>query len=113
MDALAYGYEPAYFRVRAGVPVRWEIADKGFSGCTNAILSRGLFEGQIDLLSGTTTIKEFTPKNRGEYKFSCWMGMASGVIEVIDPSTDSGPAQGGVDASGGEVPSGAQGCGCG
>ncbi|MCJ7620196.1 MAG: sulfite exporter TauE/SafE family protein [Anaerolineae bacterium] len=114
MDALAYGYEPAYFKVRAGVAVRWEIADKGFSGCTNAILSRDLFEGQVDLLTGGTTIKEFTPENPGEYKFSCWMGMASGVIEVIDPSTDSGPAQSrGVNASGGEVSSRAQGCGCG
>ena len=113
MDALAYGYEPAYFKVRSGVPVRWEIADRGFSGCTNAIVSRGLFEGQVDLLAGGTTIKEFTPENPGAYKFSCWMGMASGLIEVIDSSTGSGPAQGTVDALGGEVPSGAQGCGCG
>lgn len=113
MDALAYGYEPAYFKVRSGVPVRWEIADRGFSGCTNAIVSRGLFEGQVDLLSGGTTIKEFTPENPGAYKFSCWMGMASGVIEVIDTSTGSGLAQGTVDALGGEVLSGVQGCGCG
>jgi len=83
MDASAYGYRPRWFRVQAGVPVRWEIADKGTSGCTNAVISRSLFEGEIALTPGETSVAEFTPQRPGAYKFSCWMGMVWGVIEVV------------------------------
>jgi uncharacterized protein len=84
MDAATSGYTPNYLKVRAGVPVKWEITDKGTSGCTNAIISKSLFDGQIDLNPNETAIKEFTPKTPGKYKFSCWMGMVSGVIEVVN-----------------------------
>ena len=83
MDASSSGYKPNYFKVRAGIPVRWEITDTGTSGCTNAIISKSLFDGEIDLTPGQTSIKEFTPQNPGKYKFSCWMGMISGIMEVI------------------------------
>lgn len=82
MDAFSYAYKPNYFRVKASIPVRWEITDKGVSGCTNAVISKGLFEGRIDLGGGRTSIKEFTPQRTGRYKFSCWMGMVSGIIDV-------------------------------
>lgn len=107
MDALAYGYEPNGFRVRAGIPVRWEITNKGVSGCTNAIVSKGLFEGEIDL-NKNLAVKEFTPQKPGRYKFSCWMGMISGVIEVVDQS--SSPNE--LLVPGSEIPSGARGCSC-
>lgn len=84
MDALAYSYSPNYFQVQVGVPVRWEVIDKGISGCTNAIISRNLFEGEFPLILGDISIKEFTPTQPGKYKFSCWMGMVSGIIEVVD-----------------------------
>jgi len=84
MNASARGYSPNYFKVRAGVPVRWEITDKGTSGCTNAVISRNLFNGEIELTRGKVSVKEFTPQKAGRYRFSCWMGMVSGTIEVID-----------------------------
>ena len=84
MDASSRGYTPNYFKVRVGVPVRWEITDRGTSGCTNAIISRGLFDGEIPLTPGQVSVKEFTPQKLGKYKFSCWMGMISGTIEVSD-----------------------------
>ncbi len=84
MDASSRGYSPSYLKVKVGIPVRWEITDKGTSGCTNAIISRSLFEGEIPLTPGQTSVKEFTPEKPGKYKFSCWMGMVSGIIEVID-----------------------------
>jgi sulfite exporter TauE/SafE/copper chaperone CopZ/plastocyanin len=84
MDASSRGYSPNYFKVKVGIPVRWEIKDIGTSGCTNAIISRSLFEGEIPLTPGQTSVKEFTPEKPGKYKFSCWMGMVSGIIEVID-----------------------------
>lgn len=84
MDASASGYSPNYLKVRVGIPVRWEITDKGTSGCTNAVISKDLFEGNIPLTLGQTSVKEFTPEKVGKYKFSCWMGMVSGVIEVVN-----------------------------
>ena len=117
MDAYSYGYEPDYFKVQAGIPVRWEITDKGTSGCTNAIISKGLFDEEISLVPGETSVKEFTPEKPGKYKFSCWMGMISGIIEVVDTtnSTKNSPTSlNGLDRNDAAViPSGAKGCGCG
>jgi uncharacterized protein len=84
MDALAFGYRPNYFKVRVGVPVRWEISDRGSSGCTNAVISREFFDGEIPLTPGELSVKEFTPEKTGRYTFSCWMGMISGTIDVVD-----------------------------
>lgn len=117
MDATSNGYSPNYFKVRVGVPVRWEITDKGTSGCTNAVISKGLFPDQIPLTNSQVSVKEFTPQKIGKYKFSCWMGMISGVIEVVDgknantnsislPSTNSAAGDTNV------ISSGASGCGC-
>jgi len=119
MNASASGYSPNYFKVAAGIPVRWEITDVGTSGCTNAVISQGLFSGQIPLTPGQTSIKEFTPTKTGKYKFSCWMGMISGVIEVVDQNS---PSKASVSAALSQnnnqnsdqvIPSGAKGCGCG
>lgn len=90
MDASSSGYKPNYFKVKTGVPVRWEINDTGTSGCTNAVISRSLFDGQIDLTPGQLSVKEFTPEKPGKYKFSCWMGMISGTIEVVDQNGSTG-----------------------
>lgn len=116
MNASAAGYIPNYFKVRVNIPVRWEVTDTGTSGCTNAIISKDLFLGQIDLIPGKVSIKEFTPTKVGKYKFSCWMGMVTGTIEVIDPSENSKPASpnnSGSVINNQTIESGAQGCGCG
>lgn len=119
MEASSVGYDPNYFKIRVGVPVRWEITDTGTSGCTNAIISKSLFDGSIDLTPGQVSIKEFTPKKAGRYKFSCWMGMVSGIIEVVDGSGgDAVQTQASVASASGNtndqtIPSGAAGCGCG
>lgn len=105
MNASASGYSPNKFTIRVGVPTKMEVTDTGTSGCTNAIISK-LFEGQIDLTPGKTTIKEFTPAKVGVYKFSCWMGMVSGTIEVVDDT-------GSVGTNTAPVATGAKGCGCG
>jgi plastocyanin domain-containing protein len=116
MDAKSSGYSPNKLKVRAGVPVRWEITDKGTSGCTNAVISKGLFSGEIALTPGKTSVKEFTPEEPGLYKFSCWMGMVSGTIEVVDAkgSSSKGSIPSVLASSETEaIPSGASGCGCG
>ncbi|MCJ7827890.1 sulfite exporter TauE/SafE family protein, partial [Patescibacteria group bacterium] len=119
MDALTGSYEPDVLRVRAGLPVRWEITDKGTSGCTNAVISKNLFPGQIDLTPGQTSVKEFTPEKTGRYKFSCWMGMVVGTIVVVAEEgfsgsydeTQSSADFGSVGCSGGCTGSCGGGCG--
>ncbi|MDO8551269.1 MAG: sulfite exporter TauE/SafE family protein [bacterium] len=110
MQASSRGYAPNYFKIRAGMPVRWEITDTGTSGCTNAVIANGLFQGQIALTPGQVSSKEFTVEKPGKYRFSCWMGMISGSIEVVSKDGTAGSVQGVQTA---EVPSGANGCGCG
>jgi len=83
MNASSSGYSPNYIKVKVGVPVRWEITDIGTSGCTNAIISRSLFSESINLTPGQVSVKEFMPQKLGKYKFSCWMGMITGIIEVV------------------------------
>jgi plastocyanin len=115
MEASSSGYRPNYLKVRAGIPVRWEINDVGTSGCTNAIISKSLFDGTIPLTPGQVTIKEFTPTKPGRYKFSCWMGMVSGIIEVIDQNSpeQTSATSNALSSSDNVISSGAQGCGCG
>ncbi|TSC94231.1 MAG: Uncharacterized protein CEN87_582, partial [Parcubacteria group bacterium Licking1014_1] len=121
MNASSSGYNPNYIKVRAGVPVRWEVTDIGTSGCTNAIISRSLFDGSIDLTPGQVSVKEFTPTKPGKYKFSCWMGMVTGIIEVVPQSgsaaatavANNSVSAAVADSADGVIPSGAKGCGCG
>lgn len=85
MTASPLGYSPNYFKIKAGQKIRWEITDAGSSGCTNALIAKSLFPETINLISGTTSVKEFVaPSLPGKYPFSCWMGMVSGTIEVIN-----------------------------
>jgi uncharacterized protein len=107
MEADASTYTPNYFKVRAGVPVRWEITNTGVSGCTNAIISRGLFDGEISIDDDVVS-KEFTAEEPGTYKFSCWMGMVTGTIEVVGEDGSVGETET-IDS----VPSGADSSGCG
>lgn len=83
MNASASGYSPNRLKARAGIPIKWEITDTGTSGCTNAIIAKDLFSGKISLTPGKTSIKEFIIEKPGTYKFTCWMGMVSGIFEII------------------------------
>ncbi len=123
MTASGSGDDPNYFKVRAGVPVRWEITASNSTGCNGAIISNSLFSGSIDLTPGQLSVKEFTPQTPGKYRFSCTMGMISGIIEVVDagkPSSSASNNSGVETASAASsanndqvVSSGATGCGCG
>lgn len=84
MSASSTAYSPNYFQVRAGQKIRWEVTNQGTSGCTNAILAPSLFKDIFNLAPYTVSVKEFiAPTTPGIYRFSCWMGMISGTIEVI------------------------------
>jgi sulfite exporter TauE/SafE/copper chaperone CopZ len=84
MTASGSEDSPNYFKVKAGVPVRWEITGANSLGCNGAIISNKLFDGAVDLTPGQVAIKEFTPQTPGVYGFSCTMGMIRGKIEVVN-----------------------------
>jgi len=117
----AYGSKdvPNYFKVRVGIPVRWEVtADRTAGGCNGSIISNSLFSGSIDLVPGQVSVKEFTPEKTGKFRFSCQMGMIAGIIEVVNATTaDTGSgtqvANAATQGEGNVIPSGSTGCGCG
>ena len=81
--AYATGYSPNTAIVKAGLPITWVITDDGATGCTNGIISQQLFgDKRISLLPGKNTV-EVQALEPGVYKYSCWMGMYSGVIKAI------------------------------
>ena len=84
MTATGSKDSPNYFKLKAGIPVRWEITGGSSLGCNGAIISTRLFSGQIDLTPGQTVVKEFTPQTAGTYGFSCTMGMIRGTFEVVN-----------------------------
>ena len=87
MTVLGVDYSPSVFKVKAGIPVKWEITSSGQPGCASgAVIANGLVESPIYLNpeQGQVKVVEFTPQNPGVYKFSCSMNMARGTIEVVN-----------------------------
>lgn len=87
MTVLAVNYSPSAFKVKAGVPVRWEITSSGQPGCASgAVIARGLVNNLIYLnpQQGQVQVVEFTPQKAGKYPFGCTMNMVRGTIEVIN-----------------------------
>lgn len=87
MTVFADRYEPEYFTVKAGIPVRWEITSSGQPGCdSGAVVTKGFGNGTIYLNpnAGQVTVSEFTVQNPGIYKFGCPMFMVRGKIEAVN-----------------------------
>lgn len=95
--------------VQQGVPVVWTLqADAGVLNGCNSTLVIPEYGLQVKLEAGDNTI-EFTPEVSGTFTYSCWMGMITGQIKVVDDldgetaqsasdqaaSTSSGAAAGG------------------
>lgn len=118
MTATGSKDTPNYFKVRVGVPVRWEITGGDSLGCNGAIISTSLFSGAIDLTPGEVSVKEFTPNSVGKFRFSCTMGMIAGTIEVVNPDSSVNTRSGAQVAEAATndqagASSGSGGCGCG
>lgn len=79
-------YDPGNFKVKAGIPVRWEITSSGQPGCASgAVIARGLVDPiYLNPTQGQIAVAEFTPQKPGIYRFSCTMNMVRGTIEVIN-----------------------------
>ncbi|MFA6973311.1 MAG: sulfite exporter TauE/SafE family protein [Parcubacteria group bacterium] len=82
MTEIASGYVPNSFTVKKGVPVKWIIDAQDPFSCASSLvmpkenISKRLVKGE--------NIIEFTPKETGALKFSCSMGMYTGVFNVVD-----------------------------
>lgn len=70
--------------VQKGMPVVWNLqADKrAINGCNRQILISE-YNTQINLKPGDNTIR-FTPTETGTFTYSCWMGMITGQIKVVE-----------------------------
>jgi plastocyanin domain-containing protein len=86
MTVKSVSYSPNSFKVKAGVPVRWEITSSGEPGCdAGEVLARGLTDPiYLNPNAGQVTTAEFTPQSPGIYHFNCPMNMVRGTIEVVN-----------------------------
>ena len=111
MNVTSYGWEPASFALKKGVPVKWVIDGQRITGCNRGIKvpSLGL---SFDIKPGIQTI-EFTPTQEGTIPWSCWMGMIKGTF-IVKSDIDL-KNQNAVNAALSEVPAQPRsgGCGCG
>ncbi|MDO8529210.1 MAG: sulfite exporter TauE/SafE family protein [bacterium] len=78
------GYSPNQFTVKKGVPVKWVINSENPNSCASSIILSKMNISKR--LSGGENIIEFTPTDVGALKFSCSMGMYTGVFNVVDDS---------------------------
>ncbi len=83
MEAAGFEYQPKQFALAVNVPVRWEIYNSGALGCANAVYAPGLYDEVILLKTGMNVV-EFTPKEKGNYKISCSMGMVPPVYVTVN-----------------------------
>lgn len=75
------GYSPNKFTIREGIPVKWVIDAQAPNSCAAALVVPQL--GVREFLMAGENIIEFTPEKVGQIRFSCSMGMYSGVFNVV------------------------------
>jgi sulfite exporter TauE/SafE/copper chaperone CopZ len=70
--------------VQVGIPVRWTVTatDADINGCNNTIIIPA-YDIEYEFHPGDNLI-EFTPTKPGIYPYTCWMGMISSTITVLD-----------------------------
>ncbi len=70
--------------VQKGIPVKWiiEADESDLNGCNNPIVIPQ-YNIQKELVVGENVI-EFTPLEEGTLRYTCWMGMISSTIHVVE-----------------------------
>jgi len=82
MTQTASGYSPNSFTIKKGIPVKWIITSEDAFTCAASIVSSKLGIRK-NLEAGENSI-EFTPTEAGQVRFTCSMGMYSGVFNIVD-----------------------------
>lgn len=90
MTQNSSGYTPNSFTVKKGVPVKWVINSTSPFSCAASIVMPKYKINQ-SLKKGENIII-FTPTEIGQVKFTCSMGMYSGVFNVVDSNQALAPA---------------------
>jgi uncharacterized protein len=99
----------APFAVQAGIPVKWTIrvTEDELNGCNNPVTIPSY--GISKTLRAGDNLVEFTPEKTGTIVYTCWMGMISSRISVID---DLSKASASASADGAATPLPAGACAC-
>lgn len=114
MKQLANGYSPNKFTIKKGIPVKWVITSEEPYSCASSIVISKM--GISKKLARGENVIEFTPKEAGALKFSCSMGMFTGVFNVVDEQGNGASSTNITSAakpSGGSCGASGGGCGCG
>lgn len=82
MDLEPNRYQP--IQVKKGVPVTWviNVNSANLNGCNNP-MSIPEYEIEATLVPGENTIT-FTPTEEGRVVYTCWMGMITSYIDIVD-----------------------------
>lgn len=116
MTQTSSGYSPNSFTIKKGVPVKWIVTSEDAFTCAASIVSSKL--GIRKNLEAGENIIEFTPTEAGQVRFTCSMGMYSGIFNIVDDndsssSTNTTNTAALPSSSGGSCGGGGGGCGCG
>lgn len=90
MTADNNGYTPSVIYVQKNIPIKWIINGKQITSCNGEIVVPS--ENIEKKLKSGDNILEFVPKDK-DINFSCWMGMITGVIKVVDDINTVDPAK--------------------
>lgn len=74
-----YNYYPQTITVKTGVPVSISL-DNSVKGCFRSFNIRDL--GLSKYMASPSDTMDFTPKQKGTYRFACGMGMGYGTLIV-------------------------------
>ncbi len=78
------GYSPGRVAIAAGKPARLVFVDAG-GGCTLSLV----FEGELVQIEGETVV-DVPPRDPGEIRYTCGMGMYGGTIAIVDEKEPTG-----------------------
>ena len=76
------GYTPDRIQLAAGKPAKIVFVQESDSHCASQIQIPAFDVPVTDLPVGRETVVEFTPKEAGDYEFTCGMNMLRGTITV-------------------------------
>ncbi|GIM28049.1 heavy metal-associated domain-containing protein [Clostridium polyendosporum] len=82
ITADANGYTPNVVFIQKGTPTQVIFDGKVITSCNNEVIFPSL--NKRKKLQKGENIIEFTPNDSKDINYSCWMGMLSGVIKVVD-----------------------------
>lgn len=115
MTQTSSGYSPNSFTIKKDIPVKWIVTSEDAFTCAASIVSSKL--GIRKNLEAGENIIEFTPTEAGQVRFTCSMGMYSGVFNIVGSENSTQTPQTNTVAippsAGGYCSGGGGGCGCG